>query len=69
MIAISEKTYAVRERIINDIKKKIKDPDKQRFLLGILEYELRHLDDPRSFRYKESYENLLIECARKGGKK
>lgn len=54
------KIYAVNERILKEIKKKIIDPKQRDFLLEILSYELEHFDEqPVSQRYKDSYLKIL----------
>jgi len=68
-MTITEKTYEISERIIQDIKKKIKDPIKQQFLLGILSFELDNLDNPKSSRYKDYYEEILAEIMEESNKK
>ena len=54
------KVYAVNERILEEIKKKIQDPKQKEFLLEILSYELEHFDEQQgSQRYKDSYKKIL----------
>lgn len=54
------KVYEVNERILKEIEKKVKDPNKKEFLLKILSYELEHFDEEgSSFKYKDYYKKLL----------
>jgi len=68
-MAVTEKTYEISERIIQNITKKIKDPLKQQFLLEILGFELDNLDNPKNVRYKEYYEEVLADVNEASNKK